>query len=224
VFDIGWSEMAIIMLVALVVIGPRDLPRLARSVGQWVAKGRAMAREFQRSLEEMAREAELDDVKREIEKVGRTDIGKTIEKTIDPSGDLGKAFKPLSASDNKALAKSAGASAANGEAKAIAKPEPKAEPEAVAPAPEAAAPVKTAATKPKVTKPRATTAKADTAKTATTKATKTAGKAGATAKPKTAAKPAAPAKPRTSRAAPKTASSEAGEAEAIAEPADARGA
>jgi sec-independent protein translocase protein TatB len=74
VFDLGWSEMAIIMQVALVHIGPKDLPRLARSVAQWVAKGRAMARDLQRSLEEMAREAELDDVKREIEKVGRTNI------------------------------------------------------------------------------------------------------------------------------------------------------
>src|ERR687891_283148 len=86
-FDIGWSEMAVIMLVALVVIGPKDLPRLARNLGQWVAKGRAMAREFQRSLEDMAREAELDDVKREIEKVGRINVRDTIEKSIDPTGE-----------------------------------------------------------------------------------------------------------------------------------------
>ena len=76
-FDIGWSEMAVILLVALVVIGPRDLPRVARTVGRWVAKGRAMAREFQSALEDMAREAELDKVKSEIEKVGRTNLGKT---------------------------------------------------------------------------------------------------------------------------------------------------
>jgi sec-independent protein translocase protein TatB len=122
-FDIGWSEMAIIMLVALVVIGPRDLPRLARTLGQWVAKGRAMAREFQRSLEDMAREAELDDVRREIEKVGRTNIKKSIEKAIDPSGDLATAFDP---SSSRTPAK-AGA-AANGEAKppAPAEPEPEA--------------------------------------------------------------------------------------------------
>src|SRR5919109_3447654 len=93
-FDIGWSEMAVILLVALIVIGPKDLPRLARTMGQWAAKGRAMAREFQRSLEDMAREAELDDVKREIEKVGRMDIKKSIEKTIDPTGELGRAFDP----------------------------------------------------------------------------------------------------------------------------------
>ena len=53
-----------------------------------------MAREFQRALEDMAREAELDKVKSEIEKAGRTDLGKTIEKTVDPSGELSRAFEP----------------------------------------------------------------------------------------------------------------------------------
>jgi sec-independent protein translocase protein TatB len=94
VFDIGWSEMLVILLVALVVIGPRDLPRVARTMGRWVAKGRAMAREFQHALEDMAREAELDKVKSEIDKAGRTNLGKSIENTIDPTGELGKAFDP----------------------------------------------------------------------------------------------------------------------------------
>lgn len=106
-FDVSWSEMAIIMLVALVVIGPKDLPRLARTLGQWAAKGRSMAREFQRSLEDMAREAELDDVKREIEKAGRINLSKTIEDTIDPTGEIGKAFDPTAASKAR-RAKAAG--------------------------------------------------------------------------------------------------------------------
>jgi sec-independent protein translocase protein TatB len=84
----------VILLVALIVIGPKDLPRVARNMGRWVAKGRAMAREFQTALEDMAREAELDKVKSEIEKAGRTDVGKTIERTIDPTGELSKAFEP----------------------------------------------------------------------------------------------------------------------------------
>jgi sec-independent protein translocase protein TatB len=106
-FDIGWSEMALVLLVALIVIGPKDLPRVARTVGQWVGKGRAMAREFQRALEDMAREAELDKVKSEIEKAGRTNLGKTIENTIDPSGELTKAFDPKA--DSKAgVGKAAG--------------------------------------------------------------------------------------------------------------------
>ena len=103
-FDIGWSEMAIIMLLALIIIGPKDLPRVARTIGQWVRKGRMLAREFQTSLEDMARETELDDVKKEIEKAGRTDFSKTIEKTIDPKGELTKAFDP-SADDEKTAPK-----------------------------------------------------------------------------------------------------------------------
>jgi sec-independent protein translocase protein TatB len=124
-FDIGWSEMALILLVALVVIGPKDLPRVARTVGQWVAKGRGMAREFQRALDEMAREAELDKVKSEIEKAGRTDIGKTIEKSIDPTGELSKAFDPRPS-------RSRGAKRADGDQPAVAQAEP---------APAASAPV-----------------------------------------------------------------------------------
>jgi sec-independent protein translocase protein TatB len=101
VFDIGWSEMAVVLLVALIVIGPKDLPRVARTMGKWVAKGRSMAREFQSALEDMAREAELDKVKSEIEKAGRTDLGKTIENTIDPTGELGQAFDPTARSGPK---------------------------------------------------------------------------------------------------------------------------
>ncbi len=100
-FDIGWSEMAVVLVVALIVIGPKDLPRVARTIGRWVAKGRAMAREFQNALEDMAREAELDKVKKEIEQAGRTDFSKTIEKTIDPTGELGSAFDPTAESGKK---------------------------------------------------------------------------------------------------------------------------
>ncbi len=91
-FDIGWSEMAIIMVLALIIIGPKDLPRVARTIGQWVRKGRMLAREFQSSLEDMAKEAELDDVKKEIEKVGKTDLKKAVETSLDPKGELKSAF------------------------------------------------------------------------------------------------------------------------------------
>ncbi len=91
-FDIGWSEMAIILLVALIVIGPKDLPRVARTVGRWIGKARAMARDFQRSIEDMAREAELDEIKKGIEKVGSTDLKSSIARTIDPEGELDRAF------------------------------------------------------------------------------------------------------------------------------------
>jgi len=66
-FDIGWSEMAVIALLTLIVIGPRELPRVMRSVGQWVRKAQSLAREFQRGLDDMAREAELEDAKKLID-------------------------------------------------------------------------------------------------------------------------------------------------------------
>ena len=68
-FDVGWSEMAVILMVALIVIGPKDLPRVGRTIGKWTAKARGMAREFQRSLDDMAREAELQDLKAEMDKL-----------------------------------------------------------------------------------------------------------------------------------------------------------
>ncbi|MBF0393373.1 MAG: twin-arginine translocase subunit TatB [Alphaproteobacteria bacterium] len=92
-FDIAWSEMAVIATVALLVIGPKDLPRVLRSVGQWVRKGRMMAMEFQRGLEDIARDSQLDDVRREIEKTGRIDFKGEIEKAVDPKGEIEQAFR-----------------------------------------------------------------------------------------------------------------------------------
>jgi sec-independent protein translocase protein TatB len=70
-FDIGWSELLVIGIVALVVIGPKDLPQAFRIVGQWVAKARAMAREFQGHVDELMRESEVDEMKREFQQMAR---------------------------------------------------------------------------------------------------------------------------------------------------------
>ena len=107
------------MLLALIIIGPKDLPRVARTIGQWVRKGRMLAREFQTSLEDMAKEAELDDVKKEIEKVGKTDLKKAVESTIDPKGELTKAFDTTDQASDKSIgAKDNGAKALNGSTEA----------------------------------------------------------------------------------------------------------
>ena len=86
-FDIGWSEILIIAVVAVVVIGPKELPRALRAVGYWVGKARRMAGDFQRQFNEALREAELDDVKQHMSDVKKqvSDIGK-----IDPIGDIRK--------------------------------------------------------------------------------------------------------------------------------------
>lgn len=91
--DIAWSEMAIILIVALIVIGPKDLPKLAREIGRWTSKARGMAREFQRSLDDMAREADLQDLKQGLDKVtSRSGLTDTIRQTIDPDRSLEKAM------------------------------------------------------------------------------------------------------------------------------------
>ena len=64
--DIGWQELLIILVIALVVIGPRDLPKVIRTVGQWTGKARSYARDFQRSIEGYADESDLSAIQKEI--------------------------------------------------------------------------------------------------------------------------------------------------------------
>ena len=90
--DIGWSEMAIVAVVALFVIGPRELPRLLRTIGRYAAKIRGMAREFQEGIDDAVREAELDEVKKQIESVKKIDVRESIENAIDPDRRIGKAM------------------------------------------------------------------------------------------------------------------------------------
>ncbi|MDF1791631.1 MAG: Sec-independent protein translocase protein TatB [Thalassobaculaceae bacterium] len=87
-FDLGWQEFILVAIITVIVVGPKDLPRVVRSISQWVRKARSMAREFQNSLEEVAREAELDDVRREVQSISKEGIGKSIEKQIDPDGSM----------------------------------------------------------------------------------------------------------------------------------------
>ena len=65
--DVSWQEILVIAVVAVVVIGPKDLPVAIRTVAGWVKKAREMAGEFQRGVDEMVREAELSDVRKQVE-------------------------------------------------------------------------------------------------------------------------------------------------------------
>lgn len=91
-FDIAWSELALIGAVALIVIGPKDLPRVMRSLGQWTRRARAMTAEFQRNLDEMMREAELDEIRKEVEKVSPAEFKSKLEKEIGVS-DIAEGLK-----------------------------------------------------------------------------------------------------------------------------------
>ena len=94
-FDISWGKLIIIGVVALLVIGPKDLPMVLRTVGQWMTKIRRMASEFQGQFQEAMREAEMTDLKKQFDDTttavksafDTTDIKNEMEKLIgDPGG------------------------------------------------------------------------------------------------------------------------------------------
>src|SRR5438874_1958331 len=93
-FDIGWPELMLIGVVALLVIGPKDLPAALRVAGFWLRKARTLSREFQSSVDQMIRDAELDEMRQELKKATEFDIEKEIHKTVDPTGELAESVKP----------------------------------------------------------------------------------------------------------------------------------
>ena len=76
-FDIGWSEFVLIAVVALIAIGPKELPGVLRALGQWMGKARKMAAEFQSQFQEAMREAEMADLKKSFDEVREAASGLT---------------------------------------------------------------------------------------------------------------------------------------------------
>jgi sec-independent protein translocase protein TatB len=87
-FDIGWSEMAVIAFIALIVIGPKDLPRTMKTVAQWMRKARSLTREFQSGIDDMVREAELEDARKALDATRGGNLKRTISNAIDPDDEL----------------------------------------------------------------------------------------------------------------------------------------
>ncbi|MBI1188821.1 MAG: twin-arginine translocase subunit TatB [Alphaproteobacteria bacterium] len=65
--QLGFTEILLLSVLALVVIGPKDLPLMARKIGRWIARMRGLAAEFRAGFDELARQAELDELKREVQ-------------------------------------------------------------------------------------------------------------------------------------------------------------
>jgi sec-independent protein translocase protein TatB len=84
-FDIGWSELVVIGVVALIAIGPKELPGVLRTVGQYMGKVRRMASEFQGQFQEAMREAEMADIKKSVDEMTESAKGLT---NFDPLGDV----------------------------------------------------------------------------------------------------------------------------------------
>ena len=91
-FDLGWSELLLVAVLAIVFIGPKDLPRVMRTLGQYVGKMRAMAREFQNSFEDLARESELEELRQQV-----ADLRNTAMKPLaNPLAEMEQATKNAS--------------------------------------------------------------------------------------------------------------------------------
>ncbi|HVC60974.1 MAG TPA: Sec-independent protein translocase protein TatB [Acetobacteraceae bacterium] len=121
-FDFAWSEIGLIAAVALVLIGPKDMPVAIRTITDMIKKARRMASEFQTHVDEMMREANLHEVRDQIASIRNFDVRGEIERHIDPDHALrdtfaGNPLEPVPASD-------ASAEPALRDASAVAEPEP----------------------------------------------------------------------------------------------------
>ncbi len=82
--DVGWTEMLVIAIVMIVVVGPKDLPNMLRTMGRMTAKLRGMAGDFQRQFNEALKEAELDDVKKSVDALRDLNPMSQIRKQLNP--------------------------------------------------------------------------------------------------------------------------------------------
>lgn len=96
--DIGWVELSIIALITILVVGPKEIPRVLRTVTQVMRKVRGMASEFQSGIDDLARESELDDLKKDIEKTASRDFASELENTIDPTGEVTESVRDIETS------------------------------------------------------------------------------------------------------------------------------
>jgi sec-independent protein translocase protein TatB len=119
-FDLGWGKLVLIGIVALIVIGPKELPGALRTLGQWMTKVRRMASEFQNQFHEAMREAELADLKKDVDEMAAKaqsytnfnpldDVRKDIESAVTPPAELDSplpspASSPVSSTSETAVA------------------------------------------------------------------------------------------------------------------------
>jgi sec-independent protein translocase protein TatB len=141
-FDIGWGELLVIGIIALIAIGPKELPTVMRTVGHWMGKVRRMAAEFQGQFQDALREAELEDLKKQADDIKST---VTDVASYDPLADIdndGEAgFEPAKNESTREPEAAAPQQTADTAAPAETPPAPLPEPATDVPQPEAPEPV-----------------------------------------------------------------------------------
>tara|TARA_Y100001970_G_scaffold101798_1_gene127832 strand:- start:9 stop:461 length:453 start_codon:yes stop_codon:yes gene_type:complete len=103
--DIGWTEILVITVVALFIVGPKDIPKALRTVGIWLGKLKSLSREFQNTVEDAVRDSELDEVKKQIESA-KNDFTKGMTETIDSEGELTEMLRGVDVVDKEKSQKS----------------------------------------------------------------------------------------------------------------------
>jgi sec-independent protein translocase protein TatB len=114
-FDIGWSELVVIAVVALIAIGPKELPGVLRMVGQWMGKARKMASEFQGQFQEAMREAEMADLKKSFDEVKDVATGlspanvmTSLQKDVSDALQIGDIDQPATTENDAQVASAIG--------------------------------------------------------------------------------------------------------------------
>jgi sec-independent protein translocase protein TatB len=146
-FDLAWSEIFVVGLVAVLVLGPKELPQAMRTFAKALRKVRNLGSEFQGHFNEMLREAELDEVRKQVQKFSQTSLTEHVTNYIDPKGEISKEVQstfqdpdaPLPAPNTEPVTNVPGApEAAAVEAPAMVSAPQTAEPETAGPKPPAA--------------------------------------------------------------------------------------
>jgi sec-independent protein translocase protein TatB len=106
-FDLAWSEIALIVVVALIVIGPKDLPTAIKGIAAWIQKGKKMIGDFRSQADDLVKEANLQEVRSQIQDVRSTisdirnfDLKGMVDKTVDPDGTLKSSLSGMDGSSN----------------------------------------------------------------------------------------------------------------------------
>ncbi len=100
--DIGWSEMAVVALIALLILGPKELPQAMRMVARWVKKLRAMTRDVQSGFDQMIREADLEETRKSIGNPNSSNWAERVGATIiDPTGTVDETLKDIESETKK---------------------------------------------------------------------------------------------------------------------------